>query len=151
MALHEQIKKDVREAMIKKDEVRVTVLRSLLAAFTNELIAKKAKSDAMLSDDDALTLIKRSANQHKDSIAQFDKGGRTDLSAAERTELEVLESYLPALMSVEEIRKIAKKKLAELGALDKSKLGMFVGTLMKELKGKADGADVKAVCEELLS
>lgn len=143
------MKAEVREAMLRKDEIRITVLRSLLAAFTNELIAKKAKSDVPLDDESALALIRRSVKQHKDSIEQFQKGNRNDLVQIEQKELEVLETYLPAMMPRAEIEVFAKKKIAEMN-IDKSKLGMFVGALMKDLKGKADGADVKAVAESLL-
>jgi uncharacterized protein YqeY len=151
MALHEQIKKEATAAMLKKDELLVTVLRSLIATFNNELIAKKAKSGEHLDDENAITLIKRSVNQHKDSIEQFEKGGRMDLSATERAELAILESYLPAMMDISEIKKIAEKKMAELKISDKSKLGMLVGAVIKETRGKADGADVKKVVGELFT
>jgi uncharacterized protein YqeY len=135
--------------MLTKDAVRLSVVRGLVAAFTNELVAKGRKPTGELSDDEALAVIRRGVKQRKDSIEQFEKGGRKDLVDAEKSELAVLETYLPQMMSRDEIRKIAEVKKAELGLTDKAKLGQFVGFLMKELKGKADGADVKAVAEEL--
>ena len=89
------------------------------------------------------------SKQRKDSIEQFTAGGRQDLVDSEAAELSVLEKYLPQMMSRDEIKKVAEAKKAELGITDKTKLGQFVGALMKELKGKADGADVKAVAESM--
>ena len=81
---------------------------------------------------------------------QFEAGGRPELAVPEKEELAVLESYLPQMMSRDEIRPIVEAKIAQIGAVDKSKLGMLIGSMMKELNGKADGADVKAVVEELV-
>lgn len=149
MTLHETIKKQIVEAMRAKDTIRLEVLRGLTSLFMNELIAKKS-SEPLLDDPSAYALVKRSVKQRKDSIEQFEKGGRTDLSAKERAELAILESYLPKSMSRDEIEKHVKAKLA--GApLDKTKAGKFIGELMRELKDKADGADVKAVVDNLLA
>ncbi len=149
MKIHETIKKQLVDAMRAKDAIRLDVIRGLLSSFTNELISK-GSSDAFLDDESVLALIRRSVKQHKDSIDQFEKGGRSDLATKEKAELTFLEAYLPQMMTREEIRKVAESKLSTVGALDKTKLGQFVGMLMKELKGKADGADVKAVVDEMV-
>lgn len=150
MTLHEQIKGTLKEAMLAKDAVRLTTVRGLLSAFTNELVAKKTKPDALLSDGDALAVIKRAVRQRKDSIEQFANGGRADLAENEQKELAILEKYLPGTMSQDQIRPIAEAKMKELGITNKSKMGMLMGTLSKELKGKAEGADIKAVVDGLL-
>lgn len=137
--------------MLAKEVLRLSVVRSLVAAFTNELVATNRKPQEELSDEQVLGVIRRAVKQRKDSIEQFTVGGRTDLADTESAELLILEKYLPQTMSRDEIRKIALAKKNELGITDKSKLGQFIGSLMKELKAKADGADVKAVAEELLS
>jgi len=149
MSLQQTIKSRVKDAMIKKEQVRLTVLRSLVSAFTNELVAKMRKPQEELGDEEALSVIRRSVKQHKDSIDQFKKGNRPDLVADEEAELKILESYLPTMMSRDEIKKIALTKKTELGITDKSKLGQFMGMLMKDLKGKADGGDVKEIVESL--
>ncbi len=149
MSLQTDIKGQIKEAMLAKDQLRLGVVRGLVAGFTNELVAKGRKPTEELSDDDVLSVIRRAVKQRKDSIEQFKAGGRQDLVDVETAELSVLEKYLPQMMSRDEIKKVAEAKKAELGITDKSKLGQFVGTLMKELKGKADGADVKAVAESL--
>lgn len=149
MKIHETIKKQLIDAMRAKDAIRLDVIRGLLSSFTNELISK-GSVDAFLDDESVLALIRRSVKQHKDSIDQFEKGGRSDLATKEKAELAFLEAYLPQMMTREEIRKVAESKLSTVGVLDKTKLGQFVGMLMKELKGKADGADVKAVVDEMV-
>ena len=147
--MHETIKKQIVEAMRAKDALRLEVLRGLQALFSNELIAKNSP-DQFLKDEDALALIKRSVKQRKDSIEQFEKGGRPDLAEKEKAELKILEEFLPATMSREEIKKVVEAKLKETGPLDPKKSGQFVGMMMKELKGKADGGDVKAVVDEMI-
>ncbi|PIR44892.1 MAG: glutamyl-tRNA amidotransferase [Candidatus Vogelbacteria bacterium CG10_big_fil_rev_8_21_14_0_10_51_16] len=149
--IQDDIRNEIKQAMLAKEETRLSVLRGLLAAFVNELVATKRKPDELLSDEEALGVIRRQVKQRKDSIEQYTKGKRPDLAEAEQAELELLEAYLPKIMSRDEIRPIAEAKLAEMGALDKSKSGILVGAIMKELKGKADGGDVKAVAEELLA
>ena len=149
MSLQSDIKAQIKEAMLAKDQLRLGVVRGLVAAFTNELVAKQRKPTEELSDEEVLAVIRRAVKQRKDSIEQFKSGGRQDLVDSESAELSVLEKYLPQMMSRDEIKKAAEKKKAELGITDKAKLGQFVGMLMKELKGKADGGDVKAVAESL--
>ncbi len=149
MSLQTDIKSEIKEAMLAKDSTRVLVVRGLVAAFTNELVAKGKKPTEELSDEDVLNVIRRNVKQRKDSIEQFTAGGRADLAESEKAELAILEKYLPKMMSKEDIKKIADAKQKELGITDKSKIGQFVGMLMKELKGKADGADVKEVAESL--
>ena len=149
MSLQQNIKGQIKEAMKAKDEVRLAVVRGLAAAMTNELVAKGKKPTDELTDDEALAVIKRASKQRQDSIAQFTAGGREDLAANEEAELKIIEEYLPAQMPREEIEKIAKAKIAELGA-DKSKMGVLIGTVVKETNGAADGALVKEVVQELL-
>ncbi|MDP3962315.1 MAG: GatB/YqeY domain-containing protein, partial [bacterium] len=104
----------------------------------------------VLKDEDVIAIIKRSVKQRKDSIEQFEKGGRSDLADKEKAELKILEEFLPASMGRDEIRKVVQAKLESEGPLDKTKMGQFMGTIMKELKGKADGSDVKAVIDEVV-
>ena len=148
MTLPEKIKAETKQAMIKKDAVRLMTLRGVSAAMTSEAIAKKIE---VISDQEATAILKRLVKQRKDSIDQFTKGGRMDLVESEQAELHILEEFLPATMPREEIKKIAEAVKAKMNFTDKSKLGMLVGAVMKEAKGMADGADVKAVVESLFS
>ena len=147
--LHEQIKNNIKEAMLAKNTTLLETLRSMLAGFTNELVAKNRKPNEVLLDADALTVINRLAKQRKDSIEQYKKGNRQDLVNEEEAQLTILETYLPKLMEKSEIEKIAKNKKEELGITDSTKKGMLMQALMKKLKGKADGGMVKEVVDSL--
>jgi len=151
MAITEKIKADLTEAMKARDSVRLSVLRGILTAFTNELVATKRKPDAPLLDEEALAVITRQAKQRKDSIEQFEKGGRDDLVKQEQAELAIIEEYLPEMMEKDEIRKIVEQKKNDLGITDPPEKGKLMGAVMQELKGKADGGDVKAVVDELFT
>ncbi len=151
MTLHQTIKAGIPDALRAKDEIRLRTLRSLATMMTNEVVAKKRKPDEFLTDDEALAVVKRAANQRKDSIEQFTAAGRDELAAPEKEELAVIESFLPAQMSTEEIEAVVKAKMAELGISEKKDAGKFTGAVMQEIKGRADGAAVKAVIDSLLS
>lgn len=139
------------EAMKAKDTIRLNVIRGLLSSFTNEAVAKKRKPDAELSDEEVLSIISRAVKQRKDSIEQFEKGGRSDLADTEKSELVILEAYLPQQMSREEISAYIKEKLnVQHSVLDKTEVGKFMGMVMKELRGKADGTIVKEVIDSLI-
>ena len=149
--LHQQIKEETTEALRKKDELRLLVLRGLLSSFTNEVITLKRKPDEMLSDEEAVIVIKRAVKQRKESIEQFNKGGRPELAQKEQQELEMLRVYLPEAMSALDIEKVARAKQIELKITDKAKMGLLMGAVMGELKGNADGAMVKKIVEGLFS
>lgn len=150
MSLHQTIKDEVKKSMMARDELRTMTLRGVLAAYTNEIISKKLTGDT-LGDDDALAVIKRLVKQRKDSIDQFTKGGRPELAEAEIKEMKILETFLPASMPKDEIRKVAEAMKAKLAVADKSGAGKLMGVVMKELKGKADGGDVKEIIESLFN
>jgi len=149
--MHEKIQNQIPETMRAKDQVRLTTLRGVLAAFTNEVMILKRKPQERLSDTEAVAVIRRLVKQRKDSIEQFKKGGRQDLVDNEEAELKVLEEFLPAQMSEEKIREIVMKKKEEMGDIDKTKIGQFMGAIIKETKGEADGAIVKKIVDEVLS
>lgn len=149
MSLQTTIKDGVKDAMKNKDMARLTVLRGLSSAFMNEAVNLTRGPQGELTDEEVIAVITREAKRRKDSINQYTEGGREDLAADEKAELAILEEFLPVMMSQDEIRPIAEAKKAELGIDDKSKLGMLTGAIMKDLKGKANGDDVKAVVESL--
>lgn len=148
--MQEKIKEQIKDAMRARDEVRLTTLRGMLAAFTNDLVAKARKPNEILSDEDCITAVRRLVKQRKDSIEQFEKGGRQDLADNEKAEMKILAEFLPAQMSEEKIREIVMKKKEEMGEVDKTKLGQFMGIVMKETKGQADGTLVKKIVEEIV-
>ncbi|MEI6490145.1 MAG: GatB/YqeY domain-containing protein [bacterium] len=148
MSLHEEIKGQIKEAMMAKDAVRLTTLRGLVSAFTNELVATQRKPQDFLTDEEVLAVIKRNVKQRKDSIQQFTDGGRADLAVSEQAELSILEKFLPQMMSRDEIKRLVEAKKAELGEVNQ---GLLMKAIMTDLKGKADGADVKAVVDGLFT
>ena len=148
--LQTKIREEMKAAMIAKDSIKLSVVRGVLSAFTNELVTLGRTPQDTLSDEEALKVIVRIAKQRKDSIEQFRVGGREDLVEKEEEELAHLLPYLPTMMSQADIKPIAEKIKDELGITDKTKSGQLMSAIMKELKGKADGNDVKAVVEGLL-
>lgn len=149
MSIQQDIKNELKPAMMAKDQVKLLTIRGLMTAMTNELVVLKRKPDGELTDDEALAVLRRQAKQRKDSIEQFTAGGRADLAEKEQAELALIETYLPQMMNQEAIRPIAEAKKDALGVTDKSQAGKLMSEIMKELKGQADGADVKAVVDSL--
>ena len=153
MSLHTDIKSQMIEAMKAKDALRLSVIRGLLSSFTNENVAKKKKPDEELSDEDVLSVIFRAVKQRKDSIEQFEKGGRRDLAESEKAEMKILETYLPAQMSKEEIFAYVKNKFGDPTTPEATRgdKNRFIGFVMKELKGKADGMVVKEAVDSIFA
>jgi uncharacterized protein YqeY len=147
MTLQEKIKENIKNAMLARESIKLDVLRGIMAAFTNELVAKSRKPQDILTDEEALAVITRLGKQRKDSIDQFEKAGRTDLAEEEKKQFEYIKEYLPQLMSENEIRAyIEEKKLA---GLDISQKSLVMKTLMTDLKGRADGQLVKNIIDSL--
>ena len=144
-----KIRTDMTAAMKARDSLRVATLRGALAAFTNELVAKGRKPTEELADNDAVTVLKRLAKQRKEASEVYTKGGRAELAEKEQNELKIIEEYLPQSAPREEIEKVARVKMAELGVADASGMGKLTGAVMKEFAGRADGNDVKDVVASL--
>lgn len=149
--LHQQIRDEIKKAMLAKETERLSALRNIVTAFTNEVMTKGKKPDELIDDDGAITVLKRLAKQRKESIEQFTIGNRPEKAEAEKRELAIVESFLPAQMSREDIMKIAETKKAELGVFDKTKMGMLIGAISRETKGSADGNLIKEVVESLFT
>lgn len=149
MSLQNDIKEQIKQALMAKDQIRLSTVRGISSAITNTLVAKGKTPQDELSDEEVLEVISKLAKQRKDSINQFEAGGRTDLVESEKAELEVLKEFLPEEMSQESIMDIIQKYKSDLGINDVSKKGMLLGAVMKELKGKADGNIVKSLVDNL--
>lgn len=151
MTLKEQILADLKQAMKNKAQDKLRVLRSLKAKLLEKEISERKGGEASLSDEQTIEVLMKAAKQRKESIDQFRSGGRDDLVENEELELAVIESYLPKMLSEEEVRDIARKKIDELGAETMADMGKVMGVLMNELKGKAEGGTVSKVVKEELS
>ena len=147
MSLLETIKKDMIEASKKGDVDSTNILKLAIASIKNAEIAKGDK----LSDEEILKVLRKEESKIKDSIAEFTKMGRKDLIERESRQLKVISSYLPNLMSREEIEKVVSKAVADTHAEGLKSMGAVMGIVMKELNGKADGSVVKEVVQEFLS
>ena len=143
------LRESMKDAMRAKDTVRLGVIRGLMTAVTNELVSKGKKPTDELPEDDIMALVRRAAKQRKDSIEQFEKGGRADLAENEKAELSVIKAMLPPQMSEEDVRTAAQAKATELGIVDKTKANQLMGALMRDLTGKADGTLVKRVVDSM--
>ncbi len=151
MTLQEQLRAEMFAAMKAKDEVRLITLRSVLALCTQELTATKRTPQETLDDEEVLSLIKRAVKQRTEAATQFRAGGRVDLAESEERERTVLEGYLPAQLGQEAIEKTVREKMKILCVSDKSGMGKLIGAVMAELKGKADGSEVKQIVESILT
>ncbi len=149
MSIHSELRETLKTALKAHDEATLRTVRGIITACTNELVATNRTPQDKLSDEEVLKVIKRLAKQRKDSITQYAAANRMDLVDIEKVELEILETYLPKTLSLEELKPIAEKIKADLSVTDKSKIGILIGAIMKETKGQADGADVKTVAEDL--
>jgi len=147
MSLLETIRKDMIEATKKGDVDSTNILKLAIASIKNEEIAKGNK----LSDEEILKVLRKEESKIKDSITEFTKMGRKDLIERESRQLKVISSYLPKLMSREEIEKVVSKAVADTHAEGLKSMGVVMGIVMKELQGKADGNVVKEVVQEFLS
>lgn len=148
MGLREQLREDLKAAMRAQDATRRGTIRMLEAAIKNAEIEKRGQE---LGDPDILAILQRQLKQRRDSIEQFERGGRQDLADIERAEIEVIQTYLPEQLSEEDIEAAAKRIIDQTGAAGPGDRGKVMGPLMQELRGKADGSAVNAVVSRLLS
>jgi len=147
MGLKEQLDANLKQALKSGDKSTTATLRGLKSAIKYEEIEVGDELD----DNDVLGVIAKQAKQRRDSIAEFEKAGRTDLVQQESAELAILEAYLPEQLSEDEIRTKAQAVIAELGATDLKGMGQVMKHLMADLQGQADGKVVNQVVRQLLS
>jgi uncharacterized protein YqeY len=146
MSLTERLNNDMKQAMKKKDKVRLSVIRMVRTAIKNaEIDTKKT-----LSDDDVIAVLNRELKQRRDSLQAFEQAGRQDLIDEVNQEISVLIEYLPAQMSEDEIRALVKEVIAETGAAGKKDMGKVMSALMPKVKGRADGKLVNQVVQQEL-
>lgn len=150
-SIKEAILNDLKEAMKAKEADRLRVLRSLKAKILEKEISERTGGEGSISDEQVTEVLLKAAKQRKESIDQFEQGGREDLAGKEKEELKVIESYLPEMMTEEEIREAVTAQIEKTGASSMADMGKVMGAMMARLKGKADGAVVSRVVKEELS
>lgn len=148
----DRLNDDLQAAMKAKDKVRLRALRSLRAALANkEIEQREGGTESVLSEQDALAVVRKQVKQREDSIEQYEDAGREDLLEKEREEVEVLEEYLPAELSDEELAERLDAIIDEVGATSMADMGPVMGRAMDELRGRADGNRVREMVQERLS
>ncbi len=147
MGLLDQINSDLKDALKGGNKTETQTIRGLKSA----LKYAEIEADGELDDEGVLAVISKQAKQRRDAITEFSKGGREDLVESEAAELAVLERYLPAQLSPEEVEAKVKTIIDELGVTEMKAMGQVMGKAMAELKGQADGKVVNQTVRKLLS
>lgn len=147
MSLLESIRKDMLNAIKSGDKQRSQILKIVIAAIKNNQI----ESETELKDNDIEKILRKESKKIEDSIDQYQKMGREDLVTKEKADLEIIQDYLPDLMSDEEILKIVDSTIENMQASDMREMGKVMGAVMKKLEGKADGNTVKNIVQSKLS
>ncbi|OLD70709.1 MAG: glutamyl-tRNA amidotransferase [Verrucomicrobia bacterium 13_1_20CM_4_55_9] len=150
MNLSERVDSELKTAMREKNAIKLGVLRMLKAALTNAII-EKGGADSKVTDAEAAQVIRKQVKQRQDSIESFEKGGRAELAAKEKEELSILQSYLPQGMSADEISKVVRETIAEVGASSKAQMGAVMKALQAKVAGRADGKTLSAEVQKQLS
>jgi len=149
MTLSERVDSDLKTAMREKNATKLGVLRMLKAAIMNAAI-EKSGAQGKLSDADSTQVIRKQVKQRQDSIEQFEKGGRAELAAKEKDELSILQSYLPQQMSADDLSKLVRETIAEVGATSKAQMGAVMKALQPKVAGRADGKTLSAEVQKHL-
>ena len=153
MKIRERIVADLTAAMKAKDTLRLGVVRMLKSKIMEAEVEQRTRKgpDYVLEDAESLAVIAAYAKQRRDSIEAFRKGGKEDLATKEEAELAIVQQYLPAQMSDDEVRRIVAAAIAETGATSAKEMGAIMKIVMPKLKGAADGAVVNRIVRELLA
>jgi uncharacterized protein YqeY len=142
----ETVMSDLKDAMKAKDTVALTTLRALKTALTNAAI-ESGNKDNVVEEADAIAIVRKQIKQRQDAIEQFEKADRPELAEAEKAEIVVLEKYLPAALSAEEIAAIVAEAIAETGASSRADMGKVMGLVQAKAEGRADG---KTLSQEVM-
>lgn len=150
MTLNQRIDEDLKEAMRQKNAAKLGVLRMLKSALKYAAI-EKSGAEGELNEAEAVQVIRKQAKQRQDSIESFEKGGRAELVAKEKEELSILESYLPQAMKPDDLVKLVRETIVEVGATSKAQMGAVMKALQPKVAGRADGKTLSAEVQKQLS
>lgn len=145
--IRERLIEEMKNAMRKKEKLRLSTIRMI----RSEILNKDKEHGEEASEEDILKLLQTMVKRREEAATQYDNGGRADLAQKERDEVEIVKSYLPAQMSVDEIRKEVQAAIEELGASSMKDMGKVMGVLTKKLAGRATGSAVSDAVKELLA
>ena len=146
MSLKEQLTADMKEAMKNKEKERLAVIRMVRGAIRQQEIDGQKE----LGEEDVIAVISKEVKMRRDSIEEFQKGGRKDLVEKTQAEIDVLLPYLPAQLSEDEVRELVKAAVEQTGAATPKDMGKVMGVLMPKVKGRADGKMVNTIVKSFL-
>jgi uncharacterized protein YqeY len=147
MSLQEKVSQEIKAAMLAKDADRLGTLRMLKSALGYTQIERKTES---LSDAEVVAVVQKEVKKRRDSVEQFEKGGRAELAAKEKVEITVLETFLPQALSPEELDVLVRATITELGATSKKDMGPVIKAVQAKAAGRADGKTVSGLVGKLL-
>ncbi len=147
MNIQETLMTDLKDAMRAQDEAAKRTIRMAMAALKNARVDKNAD----LSEAEEIAVLQKQVRQCQDAILDYEKGNRDDLVAQTRAEIEILEQYLPQMMSREAIADVARQVIARIGADSPKQMGQVMRELTPQLEGRADGRLISQVVRELLA
>lgn len=148
MSIVTQINDDIKKAMLAKEKERLAALRGVKSAL---LLLATGGAGSEVSDDDAIKAMQKLVKQRTDSAAIYREQGRADMAEEEEFQASVINEYLPAMMSEDEVRKVVQDKIAAVGAAGPSDMGKVMGPIMGQLQGKADGKLISQIVKEELN
>ena len=149
MSIKENLRSDLTEAIRGRDEITSSTIRMVLTAITNEEVS--GKEARVLSDDEIITVLSREAKKRREASEAFDNAGRADKAALEKAEGEIIAKYLPAQLSVDDIKKMISDAIASTGAAGPADMGKVMGAVKPLIAGKADGSIVSTLVREALT
>jgi uncharacterized protein YqeY len=147
MSLQQRVTDELKSSMLARQTVRTGTLRMLKAALGYAQIEKKTET---LPDADVMAVIQREAKKRRDAMDEFEKGGRAEMAANEKAELEVLSEFLPKALSAEELESLVRGVITEIGAASKKDMGAVMKAAQAKIDGRADGKSVSALVSRLL-
>lgn len=147
MSLQQRVTDELKASMMAREAVRTATLRMLKAALGYAQIEKKTDT---LPDAEVMAVIQREAKKRRDAIEEFEKGGRAEMAANERAELEVLSGFLPKALTPEELEALVRGVIAEVGATSKKDMGAVMKAAQAKVDGRADGRSVSTLVSRLL-
>ncbi len=150
MTISEQIDSDLKDAMKAREADKLSVLRLLKSAIKNAAIEKGGQA-GVLDDAEATAVVRKQVKQRQDSVESFEKGGRPELAAKEKTEIEMLNTYLPQALSADELTRFIDEAIAETGATGKAQMGAVMKALGPKVAGRADGRTLSQEVQKRLA
>jgi uncharacterized protein YqeY len=150
MTFQSRIDQDIKAAMLARESAKLGVLRMLKSALMNAAIEKHGAGGA-LDDSDALAIVRKEIKKRQDSVEAFEKGGRPEMAASEKAEIEILNAYLPQQLSADEVTTLVQAAIAEAGATTRKDMGAVMKILNEKAAGRVDGRTLSAEVQKLLA